>query len=115
MAVTLTALGYCIAWRMESTHGFHAGMSAFLLPRWLLSGAFFPAEGLPTWLGFVITINPLAYGVAALRRALFLGESVPGGAIPSMTTSLTVTLVFFVLTFVLAYWLTGRRIRGDYR
>ncbi|MEM9659497.1 MAG: ABC transporter permease, partial [Planctomycetota bacterium] len=45
IAVALTGLGFSIAWRMESTHGFHAVMSVFLLPMWLLSGAFFPSGG----------------------------------------------------------------------
>ena len=42
ISVALTALGFLIAWRMDSTQGFHAIMSVFLLPMWLLSGAFFP-------------------------------------------------------------------------
>ena len=69
IAVALTALGVAIAWRMESTHGFHAIMSVFLLPMWLLSGAFFPA-GEAGWLGWVIRVNPLTYGVAGLRQTL---------------------------------------------
>src|SRR5688572_21898964 len=69
IAVALTALGFTIAWRMESTHGFHAIMSVFLLPMWLLSGAFFPAGG-SGWLAWVIRLNPLTYGVAGLRHYL---------------------------------------------
>src|SRR5688572_11150285 len=42
VALAMTALGFVIAWRMDSTQGFHAIMSVFLLPMWLLSGAFFP-------------------------------------------------------------------------
>ena len=38
----LTGLGFLIAWRMESTQGFHAIMNLALMPMWLLSGAFFP-------------------------------------------------------------------------
>ena len=40
-ALSLTSLGFVIAWRMESTSGFHAIMNLFLMPMWLLSGAFF--------------------------------------------------------------------------
>ena len=46
VAFSLTALGYLIAWPMDSTHGFHAIMSVFLMPMWLLSGSFFPAPNL---------------------------------------------------------------------
>lgn len=39
LGFSLTSLGYMIAWPMESTHGFHAIMSVFLMPMWLLSGS----------------------------------------------------------------------------
>ena len=54
---------------MDSTQGFHAIMSVFLLPMWLLSGAFFPMD-VGGWLGWIIRINPLTYGVAGLRHYL---------------------------------------------
>ncbi|HIM30290.1 MAG TPA: multidrug ABC transporter permease, partial [Planctomycetes bacterium] len=41
-AVAMTSLGFVIAWRMDSTQGFHAIMNLALMPMWLLSGAFFP-------------------------------------------------------------------------
>lgn len=46
LAFTLTALGYVIAWPLDSTQGFHAIMSVFLMPMWLLSGAFFSRRGI---------------------------------------------------------------------
>ena len=67
----LTALGFCIAWRMSSTQGFHAVMMLVLMPMWLLSGAFFPLEGGPAWLTFLMKANPLTYGVALVRHALW--------------------------------------------
>ena len=69
VSVALTGLGFLIAWRMDSTQGFHAIMSVFLLPMWLLSGAFFPMD-VGGWLGWIIRINPLTYGVAGLRYYL---------------------------------------------
>src|SRR6476661_367216 len=49
LSFALTALGLCIAWRMESTQGFHAIMNLFLMPMWFLSGALFPVAG--AWRG----------------------------------------------------------------
>src|SRR4029079_6810495 len=69
VSIALTGLGFLIAWRMDSTQGFHAIMSVFLLPMWLLSGAFFPMD-VGGWLGWIIRINPLTYGVAGLRYYL---------------------------------------------
>ena len=70
MAFSLTSLGLVIAWRMDSTQGFHAIMNLMLLPIWLLSGAFFPASGVSPWLAWVMQVNPLTYGMAALRHCL---------------------------------------------
>jgi len=106
----LTGLGFCIAWRMDSTQGFHAIMSVFLMPLWLLSGAFFPPEGTATWLAWLIRMNPLTYGVAALRHALGTPTSVsslPGG--------LAVTALFAAATFGLALRLAHRPAAGDLR
>ena len=111
VAFALTALSFCIAWRMESTQGFHAIMMVFLMPLWLLSGAFFPAEGAPAWLAVLMRINPLTYGVAALRRVLEVGGApqMMDGSLPSWATCIAVTLLFATATFTAASWLTLRR------
>jgi ABC-2 type transport system permease protein len=72
ISFALTALGFIIAWRMDSSQGFHAIMNLFLVPMWLLSGAIFPlTDKTPAWLQWVMRVNPLTYGVAALRDGLF--------------------------------------------
>lgn len=103
----LVGLGFLIAWPLESTQGFHAIMNAFLMPLWMLSGALFPvpAEG---WVRVVAAGNPVAYGVAAVRRA-FLGDAADLGAVPCYGTSLAALAAFALLTFFLAVWLVGRR------
>ena len=89
LAVGLAALGFAMAWRVDSTQGFHAVMNVILIPMWMLSGAFFPLAGAPGWLGALMRWNPLTYGVAALRQALY-SSPVDGVGMPSMTTSVTV-------------------------
>lgn len=116
VAFALTSLGFVIAWRMDSTQGFHAIMSVFLLPMWLLSGAFFPADS--GWLRWIMIINPLTCGIAGLRRLLYLGESAPAavagmGSLPSLSVSLGVTVLFAAVTFGLACWIAGQRTTGD--
>lgn len=98
----LTSLGLIIAWRLDSTQGFHAIMNLILLPMWVLSGAFFPPTGVPTWLGWTMRLNPLTYGMAALRRCLYLGNPTAAGAVPGMVPALGITLAFCVLAFVAA-------------
>src|SRR5436305_11324696 len=78
LAVTLTALGFFFAWKLDSVQGFHAIMNVVLLPMWLLSGAFFPLAGAPWWLGLLMRVNPLTYGVSALHDLLVVrGAAAP--------------------------------------
>jgi len=102
LAFGLTNLGLMIAWRLQSTQGFHAIMNLMLMPLWLLSGAFFPLTGVPLWLEWLMRINPITYGMAALRRCLYLGSEDAVGAIPALFPSLGITLLFGMVTMVLA-------------
>jgi ABC-2 type transport system permease protein len=111
IAFALTGLGFLIAWRMDSTQGFHAIMSVFLLPMWLLSGALFPAQGVPSWLGWMITLNPLTYGMSAFREILYQKQSLPG--LPDFGISLTVTVLFAIITVAGSAMIAGTRTTGD--
>ncbi len=105
----LTNLGLMIAWRMDSTQGFHAIMNLILIPIWLLSGAFFPVSGVPILLEWVMKLNPLTYGVAALRRCLYFNASIVSEEIPQLTLSLFVTGLFCVVTYLAAARTASRR------
>jgi len=102
IALALTSLGLIIAWRMDSTQGFHAIMNLILLPMWVLSGALFPAAGAPAPLSWLMAINPLTYGLAALRRCLYWADPALAGAVPELRLSVAVTCVFFVVAFAAA-------------
>ena len=100
LAFGLTNLGLLIAWRMDSTQGFHAIMNLLLIPIWLLSGAFFPSAGTPNWLAWVMKLNPLTYGLAAFRRGLYHNTLNTVGEVPPWTISVLITCLFCVLTYV---------------
>jgi len=102
IAFALTSLGLVIAWRMESTQGFHAIMNLILMPIWILSGAFFPASGAAGWLGWLMQLNPLTYGMAALRRCLYWSAPVSVGRVPALGPSVLVTLLFCGIAFAAA-------------
>ncbi len=112
LAFALTALGYVIAWPLDSTQGFHAIMSVFLMPMWLLSGAVFPA-GESGWLVWVMQLNPLTYCLAGLRRVMYANFSSDG--LPSLGVSLLVTCLFCLSCVGLSVWLTGRQTSKDTR
>jgi ABC-2 type transport system permease protein len=107
LGYTLTALGFLIAWPLDSTQGFHAIMSVFLLPMWLLSGATFPAEE-SGWLGGIVSLNPLTYGVAGLRRLMY-PHIVFGPGLPNIGLCLLVTSGFCATCVFGAVVLTRRQ------
>ncbi len=112
IAVALTGLGFVLAWRMDSTQGFHAIMSVFLLPMWLLSGAFFPAGG-SGWLAWVVRLNPLTYGVAGLRRLVRVGDTTVVDTLPSLTVCWVVSLAFAAVLLAASWKIAATRSTGD--
>jgi ABC-2 type transport system permease protein len=98
VAFGLVSLGLAIAWRMESTQGFHAIMNLLLLPIWFLSGAVFPADGLAGPLAWAMRLDPLTYGVALLRGCF----GVEGVLLPPVGLSLAVVVAFGAGAFALA-------------
>jgi ABC-2 type transport system permease protein len=99
VSFALTSLGFAIAWPMDSTQAFHAIINLFLIPLWLLSGALFPLSGASGWLRLVMRLNPLTYGVEALRNLLY-PESPTVLPLPASIAALALfTLVIFGLCF----------------
>ncbi|MEW6731157.1 MAG: ABC transporter permease [Acidobacteriota bacterium] len=113
IAFALTGVGFFIAWRLDSTHGFHALINLFLLPMWILSGSVFPISGASSWIGYLMRLNPLTYGLVALRRLLYWQslDSVASGSanLPSLAISLVVTAGFATLTFFMALGIASRQ------
>jgi ABC-2 type transport system permease protein len=52
-------------------------------------GVYYPVSAIPSWLGAIAAVTPLAYGLRALRRVLLQGESL--GAVASDLVILAVT------------------------
>jgi ABC-2 type transport system permease protein len=106
VSFSLTALGFAIAWPMDSTQSFHAIVNLFLIPLWLLSGSLFPLSGASGWIRLLMRINPLTYGTEALRTLLF-----PGSGLPEFTLSLCllVLALFSAVMFTLAFVVANRR------
>ncbi len=105
VSFALTALGFAIAWPMDSTQAFHAIINLFLIPLWLVSGALFPLSGASGWLRGIMEANPLTYGVEALRALLFPAST----QLFSLTASMATLLLFTLLMFGIAFALANRR------
>ncbi len=103
ISIGFSGLGLFIASFMDSMEGFNLVMSFVILPIFLLSGALFPVTNLPQWLSFIVYLDPLTYGVDALR-GIILGQSVlPVGI------SIGVTLIFaLIMIFASAFIFTRK-------
>lgn len=95
ISLAFTALGFLLAWRTDSTQGFHAIMNLVLFPLWMVCGSIFPPEKSHGWILWVMRANPLTYSLAALRRMLGgeAGNYTPGVAIGVIVTALLVVLL----------------------
>jgi ABC-2 type transport system permease protein len=108
VSFALTALGFAIAWRMDSTQAFHGIINLFLIPLWLLSGAMFPISRASGWIRVLMYANPLTYGVEALRALLYPGTEISFPLPSAIATLLLFTLVMFALAFLMANRRTTR-------
>lgn len=70
IALLFTALGTAIASRIDDMQAFPLVMNFLIMPLFFLSGALFPVDKLPAALSLVVHLNPLSYGVDAVRDTL---------------------------------------------
>jgi ABC-2 type transport system permease protein len=73
ISISLSGLGVLIASRMRSQQGFQIIIQVIIFPLMFLSGIFFPVNSVPPWMMFISKINPVTYGVDAIRQ-LILGK-----------------------------------------
>jgi ABC-2 type transport system permease protein len=71
LAFTITAFGIMIAVRIKQMQSFMGVMQMVVMPMFFISGALFPASGLPGWLTVLNRIDPLTYAVDPMRRLVF--------------------------------------------
>ena len=69
-AIVFAGLGVAIGSQLQDMQGFQLIMNFIVMPIYFLSGALFPLSGLPTVLNFLTRIDPLTYGIDALRNIL---------------------------------------------
>jgi ABC-2 type transport system permease protein len=70
IACVFASLGTAIGSALENMQGFQLIMNFLVMPIFFLSGALFPLGNLPKVFSVVISLDPLAYGVDALRTTL---------------------------------------------
>ena len=113
LAFSLTSLGFCIAWRMKSTQGFHVIMNLFLIPLWFMSGALFPINGAAGIAQVVMRLNPLTYGLAGLRRCLYWNDPAVMADSLGFVPCLIISIIFAIGLFLLASKIASKRVSAD--
>jgi ABC-2 type transport system permease protein len=102
VSFSLTALGFAIAWPMDSSQAFHGIVNLFLIPMWLLSGALFSVDGAAGWIRAIMYVNPLTYGVKALRWLLYPTQDSNLEIKGAMATLVLFALVMFGVALLVA-------------
>jgi ABC-2 type transport system permease protein len=113
LAAMMSAFGILLAARQKTMEGFQMIMNFLLMPMLFVSGAFFPLTDVPGWLEFLARLNPVTYGVDAIRQVMLAG-SAPDAALDaislnSLGVDVLVMVGFLVAFLVPAVWLFSRR------
>lgn len=70
IATLFSALGIAVASLLSDMQGFQLIMNFLVMPMFFLSGSLFPLNNVPWLLGLIAQVDPLSYGVDALRTLL---------------------------------------------
>ncbi len=67
ISIAMVSIGLVIGANLKSPEGFNLVIGFVMWPMFFFSGALFPVRNLTPWLASITYINPLTYGVDALR------------------------------------------------
>ncbi len=70
VAMTISTMGIILASIIKSMQAFQVITNFLLMPMFFLSGALFPLNSTVRWINIVSKVNPLSYGIDAMRFAL---------------------------------------------
>ena len=100
------SVGLTIASLMESLESFGVIQTFVNLPLFFLSGALFPLGNFPQWLRWVSAVDPLTYGVDALRIVILREAWTP---IQPLQYDLLALVAFDVIMILVGTVIFGRR------
>lgn len=101
LSLSLSGLGILVASRMRSQWGFQLVIQIMIMPMIFMSGVFFPVNNVAPWLGVVSKLNPLTYGVDAIRQLFLGGDFVaPSGLMGDAEYTLGVTVLGHTMTIL---------------
>jgi ABC-2 type transport system permease protein len=89
LAFAITAFGVMVAARIRQMQAFFGVMQMIVMPMFFISGALFPAAGLPRWLEILNRIDPMTYAVDPMRRLVFSHLTVSPAAQRALNSGVT--------------------------
>jgi ABC-2 type transport system permease protein len=98
LAFAISGLGLFISSLMKTTESFGFMMQILIFPLFFLSGAFFPLTNVPFWMEVLASVNPLTYGVDAMRQIL-LGSQINSSILSHFSLHTTFINALFLLGF----------------
>lgn len=105
VTVGLTCIGLIIASLMTSLESFGTIVTFVNLPMFFLSGALFPVTSLPYRIKWAFYINPLTYGVDALRTVMISGWH----SLLPLYYDILIIVVFDILAVIIGTYLFTNR------
>jgi ABC-2 type transport system permease protein len=72
LSLGLSGMGIVIGSFMRSQQGFQMILQILVFPMVFLAGVFYPVDTVPVWMQILSKLNPVTYGVDAIRQ-IFLG------------------------------------------
>ena len=93
IAVVFAAMGTVVGSTLRDMQGFPIVMNFIVMPIFFLSGALYPLRNLPAPLAVMTRLDPLTYGVDALRGVL-IGTSHFGIALDLLALAICAILLF---------------------
>jgi len=97
LAFAISGMGLLISSLMKTTESFGLVMQVLIFPMFFISGAFFPLTAVPSWMLALSYINPLTYGVDAMRQ-IILGNQVASNILNGLSLhAISVDALFLVV------------------
>jgi len=113
ISMSLSSLGILVASRMRSQQGFQLIVQLIIFPLIFLSGIFFPVNNVPAWLEAISKVNPLTYGVDAIRQLFLSGNMGQNSYVIGVTVfghtmtfleDMLIVIIFGILLLSIAAW-----------
>lgn len=113
LAIALSGLGILLATRMRSQQGFQLLIQLLVFPLIFLAGVFFPIQTAPEWLQVLSKLDPLTYGVDAIRQIMLGPEAALGivvfGLQVRVAQEFAIITGFAVVLLGAAIWAFGKQ------